>query len=151
MTLIEEYMFDANISPTIIYTPPPMLGGPIQRMNVLDNIFNLQNYDIEIQGVVDFIDQAIGVYRNDFIYSVLRIFNPLYWLKIILELVASVPFVLLGVIGVDEKKAEKSYVGRVTKIIIKFVAVIGSIAGIWDFLARLNLIPASINVANFLK
>lgn len=151
LTLIEGYMVDANISPIVIYTPPPMLGGPIQRMNVLDNLFNLQNYDIETQGVIDFIDQAVGVYKNDFAYSVLRVFNPLYWLRIILEFVASIPFAILGAIGIDEKKAEQSYVGRIVKIVIKFLALIATAAGIWDFLARLNLVPESINLVNLIK
>lgn len=145
---IQTIFRDVGITPNIVYTPPPAIGGYIQRINLIDNLFNLQNYDIEIQALLDFIDQVDGVYQQDFINSILRTFNPFYWLGRLLEFIASIPFYLLGSVGFNREKVENSAVGKLVKWLIKFFTLIFAV---WEAMARLSLLPANIDVIRILK
>ena len=88
---IQTIFRDVGITPDVVYTPPPAIGSYIQQINLIDNLFNLQNYDIETQALLDFIDQVDGAYKLDFINSILRTLNPFYWLGKLLEIIASTP------------------------------------------------------------
>ncbi|MCH8907849.1 MAG: hypothetical protein IH840_12235, partial [Candidatus Heimdallarchaeota archaeon] len=36
----------AGVSPIITYTPPPAIGGYVQRIDIFTNLFNLHNFEI---------------------------------------------------------------------------------------------------------
>ena len=140
---IQTYLISAGMSPNVTHTPPPAIGGYIQNINMVENLFNLFNFDIEPQILVDTIDKAIGIYERDFIPSVIRTVNPLFWLGIILESIASIPFYLLGSVGFNRNKIEGSIFGKITKWLIKIVTLI---FGLLEGMARLKLWPESIDI-----
>lgn len=146
--LIQIILIDAGLSPNVIHTPAPAIGGLAQRINLVDNLFNLQNYDIESQALIDFIDQAYGVYERDFFKSIIRTINPLYWGGRVLEMIASSPFYLLGQIGFNQYRLETSLFGRIIKLIIKIVSTISLF---WGMLSKLKILPETFDLFNWLK
>jgi len=139
---------DVNFSVNVVHTPPPAIGGLVQRINLIDNLFNLQHYDIEPQALIDMIDQVLGVYERDFVMSVVRTFNPLYWLGKVLEIMASLPFYILGRLGFERNKLERSSTGKVMKWLIKLLTLVG---GIWEVLARLKITPQEFDLSILLS
>lgn len=145
---IQVYLLGTGISPDVVHTPPPAIGGYVQRINLVENLFNLFNYDIEHQVLIDTIDKAIGVYEKDFLPSVIRTINPLFWLGKILETIASVPFYLLGSVGFNRRKIENSIAGKLIKWLIKLLTLL---LAIWEGMARLKLLPENIDILKVLK
>lgn len=146
--LLQKIFLGVGLSPNVIHTPPPAIGGLMQRINLIDNLFNLQNYDIEPQELIDFIDQIYGVYERDFLNSIIRTLNPFYWLGRVLEIIASVPFYLLGQIGFNQHKLESSLTGQVIKLLIKILSIVSLF---WGLLSKLEILPDTFDLSNWLN
>lgn len=145
---IEIYIIETGLSPCLTHIDAPAMGSRATRVNVIDNLFNLQYFDIEPQEVIDIIDRALGVYEKDFAKSVIRAINPIFWLGRILELISSIPFYLLGRIGFNQQKLEESFIGRLVKLVIKVATLL---ALTWELLARLKMIPETFDLLRFVE
>lgn len=145
---IQVYLLGVGVSPDVVHTPPPAIGGYVQRINLVENLFNLFNYDIEHQILVDTIDKAVGIYEKDFFSSVIRTINPLFWFGKLLEIIASIPFYLLGSVGFNRRKIENSTAGKLVKWLIKFLTLL---LAVWEGMARLKLLPESIDILKVLE
>jgi len=146
--VVQVCIIETGLSPYVVYTPPPAIGGYVQRINLIENLFKLQNYDIETQAVIDIIDQALGVYEGDFVKSIIRVFNPIFWLGKVLEFISSLPFQLLGQIGFNQQKLEVSFIGKLIKFIIKIATLF---ALVWELLARLKIFPDTFNLVEWIE
>ncbi len=121
---IKTFLRQANIQPIATWIPPPTLGGHTQRIDILDNVFNLYKHDVDEQVLIDFIDQAIGIYQSDFISSVIRTFNPLFWAKETLDYLISFPLSLLAHAGlVNRNKVEESTIWKIIKLVSQIIVV----------------------------
>ncbi len=140
---VKQLLMDADIYPSVTYCPPPAIGGPVVHIDMMENIFNLSRYEIEYQALIDMVDRAYGNYESDIPMAILRTVNPFYWLGKILELIASIPFQLLGSVGFNRKQLEFSFVGKLVKLIIKVVTLCLTI---WEFLYRLSIVPDRIRI-----
>ena len=118
---IHKIVILSNVNPSILYTPPPAIGGYVRNIDLIINIFNLQRFQINPQSLIDYIDRAIGVYENDYNPSILRTINPLYWISVIFDYVVSLPFILIGKLGFNQQKIEASFYGKLFKIIIQLI------------------------------
>lgn len=85
------------------------------RIEIISNIFMLRDLHIPLRHVINALERAIGVYRSDRRNSIIRTFNPLWWVVRILYWFAHIPFRLLGAAGFDATRAEESTLGRVIK------------------------------------
>lgn len=128
------------------YTPPPAIGGCIQNIDLIDNLFNLQNYDIEVQTLIDIIDRALGIYERDLKNSIIRTLNLFFWLEKSLELISSLPFYLLGSVGFNRLRLETSDIGKLVKFIIKLITIF---VLLWQFLAIFKIVPQEMDVNYF--
>jgi hypothetical protein len=99
------------------YTPPPMIGGYIQNVDVLANIFGLSGFEISPQTVFDCLDRAIGAYELERRRLFRQCFNPLYWVGVLFVWLLRLPFRLLGAAGFDATRAEESALGKSLKLI----------------------------------
>ena len=108
----------AGIATTITYTPPAMIGGYVQRIEVFSNLFGLDRYQISPDYVVGFIERAIGVYQFDRKAAFRRTINPFWWLKRSLLWLLSIPFIFLGALGFDAGRAEGSVFGKLLKLLL---------------------------------
>lgn len=89
----------SGIPTSIIYTPPPILGGSQQKIDLFDNIFLLHQYQINKEQIVDIIEKSIGIYEYDKILSIIRTINPFFWINRILSYIANIPFEILRSFG----------------------------------------------------
>lgn len=105
----------ATVEPVITYSPPPAVGGLAGDINTVKNIFNLHNFQMSSQEVLDFVDQAIGIYKTDYFKSYLRTFNPFHWLTLLILEIIRIPFYILGAVGFNRAKIETSFIGRLSK------------------------------------
>jgi len=108
---VREALHSAGLRPVIRYTPPPMIGGDIQRIDITLNMFNLRYYSISHNRLIDFVDIAIGRYGKDSKRAWIRTLNPFYWVGCVFDYIAGLPFALLDRIGFDSDKAESSIIG----------------------------------------
>lgn len=149
---VDKVMGDAECSAIILHTAPPMLGGRQQRLNILQNVFNMQNYDIPVQTLIDFIDQASGVYEADFWRSVVRTFNPFFWLIRLIDFMTGAPFRLVEkVSGKSQTKAESSVLGRLIKVFIGIISLLVTFGGLWQAGQYIGLIPENITLLELIQ
>ena len=134
-----------GVNPRLTYTPPPAIGGYAQNIDVIHNIFNLNHFSIPPDPIFDFIDRAIGIYEKNHSKSIVRTFNPFFWISELLIYVARLPFKLKGRLGFDQEKAEQSLIGRILKGILYIVTLLASL------LTVLHLLDLLTYVRNILK
>ncbi len=115
----QDFMASVNIAPIVEYTAPPMAGGYTKRLDPFENIFNLQQYNLDKQVLVDSLNNAIGIYENDLFNSYLRTFNPFFWLIELINFVTSLPSKLLADSGLINKSSKN---GSMILKIIKFLS-----------------------------
>jgi hypothetical protein len=143
---INDMMHDAQLSfdllglpHTLLYTPPPMVGGYRQNVDVIGNIFDLWQFQMGRQGVFDSTDRAIGAYERERRTLLRKSFNPFYWLGMLIAWVLRLPFKLIGAAGFDAGKIEQSMVGKLLKLglgLASFIAAVVVIADHWDMIRR---------------
>ena len=96
------------------------------------------------QDVIDQLDQVKGRYQKDYSASVVRTFNPLFWLGKLFSIVASIPFRFLNSLGLPGSKVEHSSIGKFIKTIITFLLwLITTLVAIWEFLVIVGVIKST--------
>jgi hypothetical protein len=112
---VKRVLSSVEISPEICdasrSTPPEHDEG----VYLIDNLFNLHQLKISPQTLLDYVERAIGVYRDDKSKASIRTLNPLFWLSIILDYISSLPLVMLGILGFNRAKIEDSPSGKFLK------------------------------------
>ncbi len=142
---IDEIINTSGISPYVTYTPPPMIGGYIQDINLVTNIFNIHRFEIEPSNLLDFIDRSIGRYEHDKISSILRTINPFFWFGRLLDFIVSLPFRFFQKAGINTKSFEESVLGRLAKLVLYLATLIASLLTILQILDLLDLVNEFIN------
>lgn len=135
---VREVLHSAGIRPVIRCTPPPMIGGYIQDVDITLNMFNLRYYKIPHNKLFDFVDIAIGKYSKDSKRAWIRTFNPFYWVGCVFDYIAGLPFALLDRIGFDSDKAESSIIGRCIKGLLYLIVVFAALLTILYYLGYLE-------------
>jgi hypothetical protein len=131
---INHMMHDAQLSfdllglpHTLVYTPPPMVGGYRQNVDVVGNMFDLWQFQLGRQVVFDSTDRAIGAYERERRALLRKSFNPLYWLGMLIAWVLRLPFKLLGAAGYDATTIEASGVGKAFKLVWGLIVGVATI------------------------
>jgi hypothetical protein len=94
----------AGVATTLTWTPPPMVGGYVQQVPVITNLFHLHDFHIPIQQVLDFVDRASGIYTDDQAAAWVRTCNPFFWLGVVFDYLATAPFRLARRIGFTTRR-----------------------------------------------
>ncbi len=128
----------AGVPTMVQYTPPPVIGGYIQNIDVIQNIFILHQFQIGSDGVFDIVDRSIGIYESDQTASLRRTINPFWWIGKLFTWIVGLPFNFLGSIGFDKKKAEESFTGRLVKGFLYLIMVSAALLTILDLLDLLD-------------
>jgi len=139
LNAIQIVLASCGVSTSIYYSPPPAIGGLAGEICLFSNIFNLDGFEIPFQQIVDRIDRAIGIYAKDALWSWVRIFNPLFYVSLFLEYIASIPFILLGKAGFNQRAAEQSIIGKIVKFITELVALTASLLTILHLIGKLDV------------
>ncbi|MGD2095692.1 MAG: hypothetical protein PVH77_11860 [Phycisphaerales bacterium] len=138
LSAVRNILHSAGLSPIIKYTPPRMIGGYIEHIDITLNMFNLRYYKIPHTKLFDCIDICIGIYSKDSKRAWIRTFNPFYWISCVFDYISRLPFIFLGQMGFDSGKAESSIIGRLVKGILYLIVVFSSLLTILYYLGYLE-------------
>ena len=141
----EKLISLSGVSPNLIYTPPPVIGGYVQNVNIILNIFNLYHHQIGPKTVYDTIDRAIGIYEDNKTKSIIRTCNPLFWVNLLIKYFTSIPFRILGVFGVDQERIQISTIGKIVKGILYLITLLAAIITLIDYFDLSKLIKELLN------
>lgn len=88
-------------SMTVVYTN----RGYQAPLNLLRELLDLRNaYHISPAKALDGLDRAIGEYERRKQRLYWQMFNPLFWLQLLLGKIIGIPFQILGAAGFDAAK-----------------------------------------------
>lgn len=133
---------------SIIYIPPPMLRRPASHINLVADIFQLNQLRIPLSKVVDALDRAIGDYDRMSKKLYRQLFNPFYWVGVFLSTILGAPFRLLTLAGFNGAAAEKSLLGKSLKA---FAGVVAVAAGILQIASSLGYQTSLAHIIGLLK
>ena len=138
-------ILNSGTSLTYIYTPPPAVGGRVLTIDLIENIFNLDQIDTDPRIVIDCIDRAIGRYIDPTTNRhVVRIINPFFYLGWLFDIISDLPFIVVEKFGFNQQKAKASATGRLVKGVLYLIAAIVSFIGgslaILDYLGYLDFL-----------
>ncbi len=132
-----------GITHGVRWTPPPAVGGYIQNVDLIVNIFDLNGFMIPPQMVFDCTDRAVGAYERECRKLLSKSLNPLYWLGMLIAWVLRLPFKLLGAAGFNAPKVEESFFGKALKLLLglalglaAFIAAILEIHDHWSIVLQ---------------
>jgi hypothetical protein len=132
-----------GIEPCLRWTPPPVLGGYVQSVDVVTNMFGLWQFQIPPSALLDNTERAIGRYESEFRRLRRKLFNPFYWAGLLIVAILRLPFKLLGAAGFNAAKAENSLLGKMFKVavgtVLFFAAVVPAaleLSDHWDKVRR---------------
>jgi hypothetical protein len=128
----------ACMQTSITRYPPSAVGGHVIDIDIIASIFDFHNLNLNSDNVVDIIERALGVYKNDRINSFLRTIYPFYWIFLIINYITSLPFVILGQIGFNRGKIEGSFIGKISKAIFNLIIVFAAFLTILEKLGYLD-------------
>jgi hypothetical protein len=120
---ITRFLSDAGVSTEVYYSPPPAIGGPCGRIDILGNIFQAHVFDFNKNTIIDMLEKAIGVYNDDKSLSVIRTINPFFWLNKIFTYIARLPFQLLK--DANFNINDKSILVKLLKLFFYLLQVVG--------------------------
>jgi hypothetical protein len=108
------------------------------EVDLLENIFSLKQQKVDPQTLVDLVERAIGMYRDDRLSASLRTLNPLYWLSILINYTARLPFFILGSLGLDRDRLEGAALGKFLKGFFRVAVFVALLAGLIHYLGFLD-------------
>jgi hypothetical protein len=124
----KRVLSSAEVSPDICDASRPTEAGYEEGLYLVDNIFNLHQLRISPQTLLDYVERAIGVYKDDRFKSLMRTLNPLFWLSVVLDYISSFPFAILGSLGFNRSKIENGCLGEFTKGCFRVAVVVTVLA-----------------------
>ena len=142
---IHDIILCTGIVPAVVYRAAPVAGGYVNRVDLVQNIFNLHQFEIDQDPLVDFLDRSIGVYESDKTMCWIRTFNPFHYLGKILDLISALPFKLIGKIGFDETKAESSVLGKLVKGLLYLISSVAALLTILEILGFTDPVREFVN------
>ena len=123
-----------------------MIGGHVHEIDLILNLFKLDRYQISASYAVGFIEMALGVYQSDRTAALRRTINPFWWLFSGLLWFTRIPFVVLGAVGFDAERAERSVLGRFVKLAAALLAATAALLTILNLLGWLPEAKALVGI-----
>ena len=134
---IHSIILNSGIDLSFSWTPPAAVGGDETKIDLIDDIFDLDQFDIGPNNVLGLIDRAIGEYDSNHKLAFIRTFNPFFYLGRMLDTITDLPFIIIGIFGFNRQRMKASPVGRLVKgllYLIIIVAVVLTILHLLNFL-----------------
>ena len=141
-----KYVHFAGVSTSFRHTPAPAVGGYVQDVDILQNLFNIGQFQVGPNTVTGIIEQAIGVYADDQPASWRRTLNPFWWLGQALSWFAHIPFYIIRQAGFDASKAEGSFVGKLISLLFYLIPIVAGFLAILDRLGFLGALKTLVGL-----
>ena len=135
---VGDVIHAAAVSTVMTVTPPPIVGGYVRDVDLVHNIFLVDGMDLSPRTLADMVERAIGVYRRNERAARVRLFNPFFYLGLILDAVARSPFALASRIGLPGQKLQDSVLGLLVRGFVYLATAAASILAILQFLGYMG-------------
>ena len=123
---LHSIILNSGIIPILSWTAPAAIGGYVREIDLIENIFNLNGLQIEPNHVLDCIDRAVGKYDSNRKSAFVRMFNPFFYLGLVLYVISVLPFIAIGKLGFNQYKAERSVIGKLVKGVLYLIPVVAA-------------------------
>lgn len=131
---IHSIILNLGIDPLFSWTPPSAIGGDETKIDLIEDIFDLDQFDIGPNNVLGLIDRAIGEYDSNRRSAFVRTFNPFFYLGRVLDTITDLPFIVTGILGFNREKIKASTIGRLVKGILYLIIIVAAILTILHLL-----------------
>ncbi len=138
MDEVHDIILYSGINPSIRWTPPAAVGGYIQNIDLIQNIFRIDKFMIAPNDLLDFIDRSIGIYENNHGRALARTLNPFFYVGMLFDWISELPFMLIARLGFNRERAESSIIGRTTKGALYLITVLAAFLTILHLLGYLE-------------
>ena len=145
---IHSIILNSGVNPVLSWTPPVTVGNQTIEIDLIDNIFDLDQFDIGPSNLLAFIDRAIRIYESNRKSALVRTCNPFFYIGRALDTISDLPFIVIGILGFNRQKIRTSTIGKLVKGVLYLIIVAAALIAV---LYRLNLLePIKQFVANLL-
>ena len=124
---IHSIILNSGIDPIFSWTPPSAVGGDETEIDLIEDIFDLDQFDIGPNNVLGIIDRAISEYDSNRKSAFVRTFNPFFYLGRALDVITDLPFIITGILGFNREKTKASGVGRLVKGILYLIIIVAAL------------------------
>ena len=121
---IHSIILNSGIDPAFSWTPPSAVGGDETEIDLIEDIFDLDQFDIGPNNVLGLIDKAIREYDSNRKSAFVRTFNPFFYLGLVLDTISDLPFIVIGIFGFNRQKMRASTIGRLVKGILYLTIIV---------------------------
>ena len=127
---VRSIILNSGIDPSFSWTRPTAAGGDETDIDLIEDILNLDQFDIGPNNVLDLIDRAIGQHESNRKFASIRTFNPFFYIGVVLDTISDLPFIVIGLFGFDREKIRTSAIGRPIKAILYLTTIIAVLLAI---------------------
>ncbi len=131
---IHSIILNSEINPLFSWTPPSGVGGDETGIDLIENIFTLDQFDIGPNNLLACIDRAIEKYDSGRKSTFVRTLNPFFYLGRVLDTITDLPFIIIGVLGFNRQKMKASAIGRLVKGILYLIIIVAAVLAILHLL-----------------
>lgn len=131
---IHSIILNSEINPSFSWTPPSAVGGDETEIDLIENIFTLDQFDIGPNNLLACIDRAIAKYDSSRKSTFVRTLNPFFYLGRVLDTITDLPFIIIGVLGFNRQKMKASAMGRLVKGILYLIIIVTAVLAILHLL-----------------
>lgn len=135
---IHSIILNSGIDPLFSWTPPSAVGGDETKIDLIVNIFNLDQFDIGPNNVLNCIDRAIEKCESSRKSVFVRTLNPFFYLGRVLNTITDLPFIVIGLLGFDRQKMKASIIGKLVKGILYLIIIVVAVLAILHLLGFLE-------------
>ena len=135
---IHSIILNSGIDPVFSWTPPSAVGGDETEIDLIEDIFDLDQFDIGPNNVLGLIDRAIGEYESNRRSAFVRTINPFFYLGRVLDTISDLPFIVIGILGFNRQKIKASVVGRLVKGLFYLIIIVAAVLTILHLLGFLE-------------
>ena len=146
---IHSIVLNSEIDPVFSWTPPSVVGGGETEIDLIDDIFNLDQFDIGPSNLLDIIDRTIAQYDSNRKSALIRTFNPFFYIGLALHTISELPFIVIGLFGFNRQKLQTSAIGRLIKGALYLITVIAAFLAILHLLGFLE--PVTQHIRKLLR
>ncbi len=135
---VHSIILNSGIDPSFSWTRPAAAGGDDTEIDLIEDILNLDQFDIGPNNVLDLVDRAIAEYDSNRKSALVRTLNPFFYIGLALHTISDLPFIVIGLFGFNRQKLQRSAIGRLIKGALYLITVIAVFPAILHLLGVLE-------------
>lgn len=135
---IHSIILNSGVDPSFSWTRPVAAGGDETKIDLIEGIFDLDQFDIGPNNLLACIDKAIEKYDSNRKTVFVRTLNPFFYLGRLLDTITDLPFIVIGLLGFDRQKMKASVIGRLVKGILYLIIIVAAVLAILHLLGFLE-------------